>query len=39
MNGLEIILLLFVVRLVIPFGLLMLVGEWLRRKESNYWLK
>jgi hypothetical protein len=39
MNGSEIILLLFVVRLVIPFGLLMLVGEWLRRKESNYWLK
>ena len=39
MNGLEIILLLFVTRLVIPFGVLMLVGEWLRRKESNYWLK
>ena len=39
MNGSEIILLLFVLRLVIPFGLLMLVGEWLRRKESNYWLK
>ena len=39
MNGSEIILLLFVVRLVIPFGLLMLVGELLHRKESNYWLK
>jgi hypothetical protein len=39
MNGSEIVLLLFVVRLVIPFGSLMLVGEWLRRKESNYWLK
>lgn len=39
MNGLEIVLLLFVVRLVIPFGLLMLVGEWSRRKEANYWLK
>lgn len=39
MNGSEIILLLFVIRLIIPFGLLMLVGEWLRRKESNYWLK
>jgi len=39
MNGSEIILLLFVVRLIIPFGLLMLVGEWLHRKESNYWLK
>ena len=39
MNGLEIVLLLFVIRLGVPFGLLMLVGEWLRRKESNYWLK
>ena len=39
MNGSEIILLLLVVRLVIPFGVLMLVGEWLCRKESNYWLK
>ncbi len=39
MNGSEIIFLLFVIRLVIPFGLLMLVGEWLHRKESNYWLK
>lgn len=39
MNGSEIILLLLVVRLIIPFGALMLVGEWIRRKESNYWLK
>lgn len=39
MNGSEIILVLFVVRLIIPFGLLMLAGEWLHRKESNYWLK
>ncbi len=39
MNGSEIVLLLFVVRLIIPFGLLMLIGEWLSRKESNYWLK
>lgn len=39
MNGSEVILLLFVLRIIIPFGLLMLVGEWLRHKESNYWLK
>ena len=39
MNGLEIVLLLFVARLVIPFGVLILIGEWMRRKESNYWLK
>ena len=39
MNGSEIILLLFVVRIIIPFGFLMAIGEWLNRKESNYWLK
>jgi hypothetical protein len=36
MNGAGIMLLLFIVRIVIPFGLLMLLGEWIRRKESNY---
>jgi len=39
MNASEIVLLLFVIRLVLPAGVLMLIGEWLRRKESNYWLK
>ena len=39
MNASEIIVLLFVLRMVLPFGMLLLVGEWLRRKESNYWLK
>lgn len=39
MNASEIVLLLFVVRLILPAGVLMLIGEWLRRKESNYWLK
>jgi len=39
MNSSEIILLLFVLRLILPFGLLMLVGEWMHHKESNYWLK
>jgi hypothetical protein len=39
MNGSEIVLLLFLVRLIVPFGLLFLVGEWLHRHEANYWLK
>ena len=39
MNGSEIVLLLFLARLVIPFGSLIMVGEWIRRKESNDWLK
>lgn len=39
MNGTEIIILLFLIRLVIPFGLLLLAGELLRRRNMNYWLK
>lgn len=39
MNGSEIILLLFLVRLVLPFGLLLLVGELARHQHANYWLK
>lgn len=39
MNGIEIVLLLFLVRLVVPFGLLLLLGEWMRRGQVNYWLK
>jgi hypothetical protein len=39
MNGSEIILLLFIVRIVLPFGLLVLLGEWVRRKELDHWSK
>lgn len=39
MNGSEVILLLFLVRLVVPFGLLLLVGELFRRHDANYWLR
>lgn len=39
MNGSEFFILYFAVRIVIPFGMVLLIGELLRRKESNYWLK
>lgn len=39
MKGSELMLLLFIVRLIIPFGILMLIGKWLRRQESKYWLE
>ena len=39
MNGSEFFILYFALRVAIPFGLLLLVGELLHRKESNYWLK
>ena len=39
MNGSEFFILYFVARVVIPFGMLLLLGELLRRNETNYWLK
>ena len=34
-----IVMLLTVLRLVIPFGLILLVGELVRRRNSSYWLE
>ena len=34
MNATEILLFLFMVRLVLPFGLLILFGEWMSRREN-----
>lgn len=39
MNGSEILLVLFLARLAIPFGLLLIAGELVRRRDANYWLK
>ena len=39
MNGFEIIVLLFVIRVLLPLGVLMWIGEWVRRQNANYWLK
>jgi hypothetical protein len=33
------ITLFLLIRAVIPFGLLIVLGEWVRRREANYWLK
>lgn len=33
MNATELMLTLFLARLILPFGLLLLVGEWIRRRE------
>ena len=35
----EYFLLLTILRLVIPFGLILLLGELARRRDANYWLK
>ena len=39
MKATEFVLLLTVLRLVIPFGLILLLGELIRRRDANYWLK
>lgn len=39
MNTPLVVLLLTVLRLIIPFGLILLMGELVRRRNSNYWLK
>ena len=39
MKAAEFVLLLTILRLVIPFGLILLLGELIRRRNSNYWLK
>ncbi len=33
MNAAELMLILILARLIIPFGLLLLIGEWMQRRE------
>jgi len=35
----EYVLVLAILRLVIPFGLILLLGELIRRRDANNWLK
>ncbi len=39
MNAIAYVLLLTILRLVVPFGLILLLGEWIRRRNAKYWLK
>jgi hypothetical protein len=39
MNAVAYTLILFFARVIIPFGTLILFGEWMRRREKNYWLR
>lgn len=39
MNAPIFVLLLTILRLVIPFGLILLLGELIRRHNTDYWLK
>jgi hypothetical protein len=31
--------LILLVRIVVPFSILIALGEWIRRREINYWLQ
>jgi hypothetical protein len=33
------IALFLLIRVVVPFSLLIWLGEWVRRRETNYWLQ
>ena len=37
MNTIAFIIILFA-RALIPFGILVTIGEWIRRHEKHYWL-
>ena len=29
----------FLIRVVVPISVLLALGEWVRRREANYWLQ
>lgn len=37
MNTIALVVL-FLLRIILPVSLLIAVGEWIRRREANYWL-
>jgi hypothetical protein len=39
-NSMSTIVLAFLLlaRVILPFGILIALGEWVRRREANYWL-
>lgn len=39
MFGFEVILALILLRIALPIGLMLLLGEWGRQRETHYWLR
>ena len=33
------VVVIFLIRLILPVSLLIALGEWMRRREANYWLR
>ena len=38
MFEIEVVLTLVLIRVILPIGLILLLGEWVKRREINYWL-
>ena len=38
MNAIAIAII-FLIRVVVPLGILLTLGEWMRRREVNYWTR
>ena len=39
MFGIEVILGLILIRIILPIGLIFLLGEWVRQREAYYWFQ
>ena len=39
MFGIEVILLMMFVRVIVPLGLMLWLGEWMRQRETHYFLR
>lgn len=37
MFGIELVLILMLIRIILPPGLVLLLGEWVKRREIHYW--
>ncbi len=37
MFGIEVVLILMLIRVILPLGLMLWVGELVRRRETQYW--
>jgi hypothetical protein len=39
MFGTEVIVVLMLIRILLPLGMLLWIGEWVRRRETRYWFR
>lgn len=39
MFGIEVVPALILIRIILPLGVVLLLGEWVRRRETRYWFR